>query len=211
MRPRALLALLLGILLGALVSTHAAAQTLADDSRAYHLVTVTLDPPTPACVRLQSALRDPAVAPIAAQTKRFDFKPTDAIYRTRYASALSAAQAPILALVRWDGGVIYKTSGDAIPSPPKLAAELRRWAMADRDVDPAAINQAGVLPRFPDRPRLIPDSVTISPQINIPPGLVAGVVLLLLAFAVFAALFLLGLWLLIRTPTSTTTTQRRKP
>lgn len=210
MRPRALLALLLGILLGALVSTPAAAQTLADDSRAYHLVTVTLDPPTPACVRLQAALRDPAVAPIASQTKRFDFKPTDAIYRTRYASALSATQAPILALVRWDGGVIYKTSGDAIPSPPQLAAELRRWAMADREVDPAAINQAGVLPRFPDRPRLIPDSVTIAPQIRLPPGLVAGVVLLLFAFVVFAALFLLGLWILIRTA-PTTTTQRRKP
>lgn len=208
MRPRALLALLLGILLGALFSPPATAQTLADDSRAYHLVTVTLDPPTPACVRLQQALRDPAVAPIASQTKRFDFKPTDAIYRTRYASALSAAQAPILALVRWDGGVIFKASGDAIPSPAKLAAELRRWAMADRQSDASTRTYPEASNLLPNRPRLIPDSVTISPQVQIPPGLVAAVVLFLFVFAVMAALFLLGLWFLIRTPT---TSQRRKP
>lgn len=178
-RPRRLATWPIAVAILALISigtaSIAAAQTPPDDSRSYHLITITANPPTPACTRLAESLRHPDVARIAAATKRFDFRPTDAIYRSRYASVLPATEAPIIALVRWDGGVIYKASRGGIPSGANLAADLVRYAAADQSASNSAVARPASdddPTRWPSlRPRLIPDSVTIAPEIQLPDSL----------------------------------------
>lgn len=140
----------------------ATAQSLLDDSRDYHLITVTQDPPTPACASLLQSLRSAEVAPIASKCKVFSFRPRDVIYRERYAAALPPESVPVIALARYDGGVVYKASGDRIPGPARLAADLTRAAATDQK----SWGQATQL--LPGRPRLIPDSVVIQPQVNVP-------------------------------------------
>src|SRR5690606_35738936 len=132
------------------------------------------------CVRLQQSLAHPAVARIAAACKRFDFTPQHEIYRARYATALPPSQLPIVALVRHDGGVLYKASGDNIPPADALAQSLVKMATADQ-------SQQGVRQSYqpgpsygplrpdggwlPNRPSLIPDTIVVSPQVNLPAGL----------------------------------------
>lgn len=182
MSPRVLLV----ALLIALAPAPSSAQQLPDDSDAYYLVTLTQDPPTPACASLLRSLESPDLAPILRAVKRFAFTPTSPLYRTRYADSLPVSDLPTLALIRYDGGVLYKSTGSAIPTGARLAAELTRVATADRAI------QSATRPRiFPDnatRPRLIPDTVTIQPQVTIPPVviLIGAIVLLLLGLAFLA-------------------------
>lgn len=184
----------------------ASGQTPPDDSRQYHLITVTSTPPTPACVRLQQSLAHPAVARIAAACKRFDFTPQHEIYRARYAAALPPSQLPIVALVRHDGGVLYKASGENIPPADELAGSLIKMATADQ-------SQQGVRQSFnpadaygplrpdggwlPNRPSLIPDTIVVSPQVNLPAGLgvwlaigVGGIFLFIVVIVIGAGIYL---------------------
>lgn len=157
----------------------ASAQSPLDDSRDYHLITVTQDPPTPACSALLASLQSPDLAPIARRCKVFSFRPRDVIYRERYASALPPESVPIVALVRYDGGVLFKASGSRIPRPAALAAELNRVAAADQK------SWAQTQQLLPGRPRLIPDSVVIQPQVNVPAMPIALGVLALVVFLAF--------------------------
>jgi len=156
----------------------ALAQAPADDSRDYHLITVTQDPPTPACSALLASLASPDLATIAGRCKVFSFRPRDVIYRERYAAALPPESVPIIALVRYDGGVLYKASGSRIPRPAALAAELNRVAAVDQK------SWAQTQQLLPGRPRLIPDSVVIKPQVNVPAmPLAIGVFAVIVFFA----------------------------
>jgi hypothetical protein len=172
------------------------AQPLPDDSRAYQLLAVTMDPPTPACRSLLAALDSPELAPIRSAAKVFRFPATDPLYLQRYGDALPPETAPVLSLVRADGGVLYKASGEAIPSNPAALAEaLTEWASAD-------IASTGRPQLLPGRPRLIPDTVTITPTLSLPPEALTAALIALallglgLAFAVtvFAALAYYFFW-----------------
>lgn len=172
------------------------AQPLPDDSQDYYLVTLTGNPPTHHCGRLMGTMLHPAVAQIKAACKSFDFKPDDPIYRARYAQSLPADQLPIVALVRHDGGVIFKASGANIPDAETLAQSLTQMAATDAAKHPrsAASNVAGPLRpdgwRMPNlRPNLIPDTVVIQPEINVP----AGVTNWLMVVAVLGGLAGLGI------------------
>jgi hypothetical protein len=169
------------------------AQSPPDDSQAFYLVTLTHPTPTPACNRLKSAMRHPAVARIASACKSFDFTTSDAIYRQRYAAALPPNQAPTVALVRHDGGVLYKASGANIPDGESLAADLTRMAALAQSQDSTVGNQT-LLPLRPDgwqapnlRPNLIPDTVVIQPEINVPESvtswLMVGMIVLFMLLA----------------------------
>jgi hypothetical protein len=135
--------------------------TPPDDSRAYHLLILTRDPASPACAALTASLASPEVAAIAAKTKVFRFTPGDPVYAAHYAAAIPPDSAPSIALVRYDGGVIYKASGAAIPRGAALAAALRSAAAADRASHGLTSDASAIL----RRPGLIPD--TIAPTINL--------------------------------------------
>jgi hypothetical protein len=188
MLPR--LALIIAI---ALTATIGHAETPPDDSAAYHLVVLLRDPPSPACASLESSLASPEVAAIAARTKTFRFTPTNPVYLASFASALPAAAAPTVALVRWDGGVLFKASGSAIPRGPALAAALRSAASADQAT--AARSAASNL--LDRRPGLIPDTVNIQPRLELPApstGTIAAIVgIVLLCLFGLAGLAVVGL------------------
>ncbi len=176
---RAPILTLLALAIVVICTSIASAQTQPDDSGQYHLITVTSTPPTPACVRLQQSLAHPTVARIASACKRFDFTPNHEIYRARYATALPPSQLPVVALVRHDGGVLYKASGSNIPGPDALAESLIKMATADQSQVPRQSYQPSPAygPMRPDggwlpnRPNLIPDTIVVSPQVNVPSGL----------------------------------------
>jgi len=194
---------LLALAIVALFSPIVRAQTPPDDSGQYHLITVTATPPTPACVQLQQSLAHPAVARIAAACKRFDFTPNHEIYRARYATALPPSQLPIVALVRHDGGVLYKASGN-IPAPDALAESITKMATLDQSQSVRHSYQTGpsygpLRPDggwFPNRPNLIPDTVVVSPQINVPASIGvwlaigAGCIVLFLVVVIGAGIYL---------------------
>lgn len=170
-------------------------QPLPDDSDRYYVVIVTQDPPTVQCASLLRTIDSPALAKIRASTKVFRFTTRSVIYRERYAQQLPAAAAPLVALVRPDGGILYRASGSAIPDPVTLAQTLTAWAAANEQV--ASSHPDTQRPRiFPDRPRLIPD-VNISPTVNVPPEAIAigfaglAVLALIVIFGLAAASLLI--------------------
>jgi hypothetical protein len=194
--------------------TPSVAQSLPDDSLAFYLVTVTQSPPTPACQRLVASLQQPAMARIASGCKTFRFTTADPIYRTRYAQSLPASETPTVALVRHDGGVLYKASGANIPPPETLAARLTQMAAADQALHPRA-NQHGAdaygplrTPdgqwRVPQRPSLIPDTIEIRPQINVPASAswiaIGGVIVASILAFVFVVLIVGAIFLFTRSP-----------
>lgn len=201
---RAPILTLLALAIVVICTSIASAQTPPDDSGQYHLITVTATPPTPACVQLQQSLAHPAVARIAAACKRFDFTPQHEIYLARYASALPPSQLPIVALVRGDGGVLYKASGTNIPGPESLAESLTKMATLDQSQGVRQSYQPSpsygpLRPDggwFPNRPNLIPDTVVVSPQINMPASfgvwlaIGAGCIFLFFVAAIAAGIYL---------------------
>lgn len=201
---RAPILTLLALAIVVICTSIASAQTPPDDSGQYHLITVTATPPTPACVQLQQSLAHPAVARIAAACKRFDFTPNHEIYRARYATALPPSQLPIVALVRGDGGVLYKASGPNIPAPDTLAQSLTKMATLDQSQSVRQSYQPAPAygPMRPDggwlpnRPSLIPDTVVVSPQITMPASfgvwlaIGAGCIFLFFVAAIAAGIYL---------------------
>lgn len=196
------------------LATVAEAQTPPDDSAQYSLVIVTASPANVADAKvLESFKSNPALANIAANCKRFTFDARDPLYLSRYAAQLPPTALPVVAMVRSDGGVIYKASWPNIPPPDELAAQMLKMGRADRNQNPRTIQVskpeeiAGPLtPWLPDPARpsgLIPDTVNINPTLNVPPEVgmamtaavaLVGVVLLLGGMA-GAAVFV---WLLLR-------------
>lgn len=160
-----------------------------DDSRKYHLVTVTQSPMSPAGDRLMAAMRDPVLQPIANTCKVFHFKTRDEIYRLRYSPALPASQVPIVALVRWDGGVVYKASGDRIPrDPQRLASMMQRMAEQDQRHPDRMPDHRLMMQGAGDVQQAIPDTVLVRPDLEAPDAaavvavvsVCAGVMLLIL-------------------------------
>ncbi|MEM9825098.1 MAG: hypothetical protein AAF958_00840 [Planctomycetota bacterium] len=170
-----------------------------DDSSAYMLVTVTGVQKSPAdTALLRSLATDTRLASISKACKRFDWTPASKAYARRYAAALPPTTLPVVALLRSDGGVVYKASGTNVPSPNALADELIRVAKADRAQNPRTIqapqptadpmandplaNCPCDQPRpriFPNRPPLadgfIPDSVTLEADVPDSLGYAAAV------------------------------------
>lgn len=183
------------------------AQTLPDDSQDYYLVTLTGNPPTHLCGRLMGTMQHPAVAQIKAACKSFDFKPDDPIYQARYAQSLPAGQLPIVALARHDGGVIYKASGENIPDAETLSQTLMQMAAADSAQNPRSVANHVTGPLRPDgwlpniRPNLIPDTVVVQPQVNVPDGvtnwlMVVAVLGVLAIVGVVAVIVIGGIYLI---------------
>jgi hypothetical protein len=180
-----------------------------NDSAQYSIVILTRDVPCRDCERLADALSHPDVAAILRSTKLFSFTPRSAIYQLRYAETLASTEAPTIALVRSDGGVIYKASGPNIPEPVELAYQLRRFASLDQGLvkQPVRNTSIGNGDEYASRrPRLIPDTVVVQPKIsptvnvaapNIVFIVIAGLVLLVCAGALLAFI-LLALFLAIR-------------
>jgi hypothetical protein len=184
---------ILGLLIALSFSGLASGQTPPDDSGVYHLITVVGNPPTPGCAQMQQALASDAMKRIVASCKNFAFTPTDALYQERFREALPAEDAPVIALARPDGGVIYKASGPAISTGERLASELTRVAQADQQFFGG--DRPRLLP-LNDRPRLIPDSVVVAPTINLPPYTVAAVLVILALFVFgFLTLGAVGLYI----------------
>jgi len=187
------------------------AQLPPNDSAKYSLVVLTRDIPCPQCVSLVESLSSPDVAPIVAQCNVFAFTPRSKIYQLRYADAISPDFAPTIALIRSDGGVIYKASGSAIPRDAQLAADLRKFASLDRQItrQPVRYSTANEITRDPTfrRPRLIPDTVvvrpTLSPTVNVAaPNIIflviGGLILLVCAGIGLVIIVSLGLFFLTR-------------
>lgn len=194
MIPR--LTLLIGLLIASAAAPLAVAQSPPDDSGAYHLITVSQAPATPQCVALEKALQSAAMQRIVGSCKTFRFDPSNTLYQERFAQALPAEDAPVVALARPDGGVIYKASGLSIPGAERLASELTRVAQVDQQSFGDRLRPR-LIPE--NRPRLIPDSVVVAPNLNIPPTFVIGVLVILaicaLSFVLLgaAALYLMFL------------------
>jgi len=181
-----------------------------NDGGKYSLIVLTKDVPCHQCINLQQTLVSPEVARIAVNCKVFRFTPKNRIYQLRYSGALPPQEAPTIALVRPDGGVIYKASGSAIPGPAALAAALTKQATLDRSltVQPPRYTMAHDWSREPliQRPRLIPDTVVvkpnIAPTINVAAPNIIFIVIVGLIFLVCAGAVLvlvpIGLLLLLR-------------
>ncbi|MEO9590892.1 hypothetical protein [Rhodopirellula bahusiensis] len=206
--------LLLVVAIGSTVPIASAGPT--EDAAAYHLITVTAPNPTPYGVRLvQDIENHPRVQAISQHCKTFQWTSATPIYRERYAAALPPTTLPIVALVRSDGGVIWKASGPNVPTGDALADALVAWTYADRKTNPRAIPSANQSPirtqsdrRFPGllhRPLegVIPDTITIEHDTSglpwVPIGIAgfvgfAGVVLLcgLAIFGVLSVVFAIG-------------------
>lgn len=190
-----------------------------EDAASFHLVTVTANPASPTGQQLlQDIDTHPQLSAIAGACKRFAWTTADPIYRARYAAALPPTSLPIVALIRSDGGVIYKASGPNIPQGDDLAATLTGRAYLDRKANPRPIpnveysqtppgqpdSETGLRPLFPDRrpvlDRVIPDTVNVTPTFELSDKIgyaiatVVGLVFLcvaILAFALGGAVLLL--------------------
>ncbi len=172
----------------------ASAQQLPDDSGKYHLIVVTSEFPMTADETLVANTEThPQLSAIRARCKSFVFKVNDPLYQSRYASALGITSLPKVALVRSDGGVLYKASGPATYDPDKLAADLMAAARADRAQNPRPAdgrNATADCPTCPyqpqpqpsrtpifrpgERPSLIPDTVNVNTEVAIPQSVYLG-------------------------------------
>lgn len=155
----------------ALTCATAKAQPL-DDSKAYHLVVVTLPSPTQFGRELLNSLdTHPRLQAITKQCKTFRWTTATPIYRERYAASLPPTELPIVALVRSDGGVIWKSSGPVVMGDA-LADALVARAFADRSANQRLVpptnqqSQSQTRPNFLRRPLddVIPDTITIDHQ-----------------------------------------------
>lgn len=192
------------------IGSPAIAQLPADDSAKYSLVVLVRDIPCRDCERLGEAINHPDLLPIVAASKLFTFTPRSKIYQLRYADSISAADAPTIALVRPDGGVIYKASGPAIPPPAELASQLRRFATLDRRTVVQPAKFSGIESTDSNvfrRPRFIPDTVvvrpTLSPTVNVAAPnmiffIIGGLILLVCAGVGLVIIAVLGLFFLTR-------------
>lgn len=198
-----------------------------EDAAAYHLITVTQNPPSPAETQLLASLQSNArLLRIAESSKQFHWTTSDELYRSRYAAALPPTTLPIIALVRSDGGVIYKASGANIPAGDALAEAIMGAAFWDRRDNPRPIpallpaslatptaspmtdpmTDPATGPMFPNRPRvvdMIPDTVNVGPTLNIPDAfawIAGGVALIAVAAAGFGCMLMIGalVWLTMR-------------
>ncbi|TWU17978.1 hypothetical protein [Allorhodopirellula heiligendammensis] len=174
---------------------------LPEDGGKYQIIVVTASTPSPLGARLLSLIQsDSKVASIAARCHVHQWTPQTKIYQARYARSLPATALPIVALARSDGGVIYKASGNAVPSTgADLAANLMDAAKMDRDNSPLRYSATAdcpggtcptrpALPSLPSLPSfrpldgLIPDTVTIDVQTPSVPkwaiAVVGGIVLI---------------------------------
>lgn len=161
---------------------------MIDDSQLYYVVVLTQEVPTPACQRLQAIVRDPAMQSVTRGTKLYPMTTGQQLYRLRYATSLPAAQAPTVALVRPDGGVLVKYSGPSIPPAVELAERLREYARADlavranQPIRYSLLDEAHQwrIPRVP-----IPDTIdirpTLAPTIQIAPSAIVVVTVIVLA------------------------------
>lgn len=167
----------------------ASAQQLPDDSGRYHLVVVTSPVPTAGDQSLVSQTEThPQLSKIRQSCKSFVFKADDPLYRSRYAATLGDTDLPKIALVRSDGGVLYKASGSAMPDTDTLAADLLAAGRADRAQHPRVSTSreynAADCPTCPNqpqpqpsrtplftpgsRPHLIPDTVNVNNSVTVP-------------------------------------------
>lgn len=178
-----------------------------EDAAAYHLITVTAPSPTPYGVRLVNDLEEnPRVQAILRHCKTFNWTSATPIYRERYAAALPPTTLPIVALVRSDGGVIWKASGPNVPTGDALADALVARAYADRKANPRAIPPANRSPIQTQGDRklsglmrrpldgVIPDTITIEHDTSglpwVPIGIAGFVGFLLLAGLAIGGLLL---------------------
>lgn len=208
--------LLLLLISGTVASAQAQPQTLPDDRSQYSFVVVHEDQPSATTHRLsQMFASDPQLAQLARSFTVHRFPASDALYRKRYASALPPNDLPALALVRPDGGVVYKASGTSIPATSQeLYADLVYYANLDLSLrtgggqswdartqcpDGNCPNVAPPQPwRQPFQPdgalrpdTWIPDSIDLRPQVNVDLGgeliVWVGVGVMLLIFLVCGA------------------------
>lgn len=179
---------------GMLVGAGIASGQAVDDSKSYELIVVTSSPESQADQYLLRTLdTHPELKAIKGNCKFHKFATSSALYQQRYAAQLSGAQLPVIALARWDGGVLYKVSGTSIPSGDKLAEDLKHFAAMAKSVEqpieqnPGPRNpwgqQAGDCPTCPQnewsRPNwlpngpadVIPETINVQPTINFPDSL----------------------------------------
>lgn len=203
------------VLIGlAVQATAQAPSVLPNDGDRYHLIVVTQSTPTQYGQRLLSQLAtDPDVMQIAERCHVHKWTPATEIYQLRYAASIPPTTLPILAVAKPSGGVIFKASGPDVPATGKaIAAALRSAAELDRSLTPRNAVEADcpACPRVPEIPQpsprqpwrpldqVIPDTVNITPSINLPeiPGLsyaVAGVIGIVLLFGGLSLVAIFGL------------------
>lgn len=179
---------------GMLVGAGMASGQAVDDSKSYELIVVTSSPESKADEYLLRTLDShPELKAIKAKCKFHKFATSSALYQQRYAAQLTAAQLPVIALARWDGGVIYKVSGASIPSGDKLAEDLKHYAAMAKSVEQPIEQNSGTqnpwsqqsddCPTCPQnqwsRPKwlpngpadVIPETINVQPTINFPDSL----------------------------------------
>jgi hypothetical protein len=158
-------------------------QAPPDDSALYHVVVVTNAPETPGDAALVAAIGgDPSLRRITESCKFFKFPVTDRLFLERYAATLQPSALPMIALIRSDGGILFKAAGGEIPPPDLLARRLVEIATADRIANPRPINAAPTVPKLPPQfapqlgnaipwPGFLPGTPTPA---SVVPGLIPG-------------------------------------
>lgn len=189
-----------------------------NDARKFELIVVTNAQHTQADAKLLSDLQnDAGLASIAARCKVHTFTPSSQLYQQRYAAVMPITELPMIALARWDGGVVYKAVGSRIPDGPELVKQLKHFAGLARDVEqpvmqntfgqtqqwnnlspvgdcppcqvPYTPNQSGIRP-FPNfiGPEVIPETINVQPQFNVPGSVWIGIVIVIGLFALIGFL-----------------------
>lgn len=204
-----------------------AALAQVNDSRKFELIVVTNAQNTEADAKLLSDLQShPGLGAIAARCKVHKFTPASQLYQQRYAQVMPITELPMIALARWDGGVVYKAIGSRIPATDELVSQLKHFAGLARDVEqpamqnsfgpthewnatningdcppcqvPFAPNQSGIRP-FPNiiGPDVIPETINVQPQFNVPSSVWLGVAIVIGLFALIGFLMVAFLVLVI--------------
>lgn len=176
MRPHILIALAIVTL-----AMPAAAQTqLLPEDADRPLIMIVDNDHSPAADRVQAMLQSPPMRQFTAGAHLHRFRPNSPLYQSLHAPTLGTSPLPILAVAAADGGVIYKASGDGIPTDPVvLRDQIAALAQIDRGQDcpggqcplptPSPSPSPAPSPFGFDRfPNLIPDSATVAPQVNLP-------------------------------------------
>ncbi|WP_417745081.1 hypothetical protein [Rosistilla oblonga] len=107
------------------VGTSACQGQAPEDGGRYTVIVVTQPQPTPTARQLVEWLaNDPHFTELMSKVHYQHFDTTNPLYQRRYAEQLP--EAPVIALVRPDGGVEYKASGGNIPATAAmLHAEMQ--------------------------------------------------------------------------------------
>jgi hypothetical protein len=146
------------VLLVALLAASSIAQEVSpppnDGGRCYMTVITHAAPQPHELQLLDNLARDPNLVAIRNQMHFVALRDTDVAYRDRFAHAIPPSQLPAIWIARPDGGVLYKATGERIPT---AAADLFDEMLHYCSLDPQSTAQDSQLSRPIAGPQDCPD------------------------------------------------------